>query len=420
MVEELKRSSEALDVQEKLDRAERAGAPNASRRRYLLELGAAVAALAGCSEGAAKAPRTGSARPTTSNPNAHLNGDGNVSTSAAIGAIGGGLPAANGTMFTTLPGVGVRLSVRDDGEMAMPGAPVFPLPTTTMSDGKTFPVWGLVEQDSGLGFNGTLISPGPVLEMTEGVTASVKLTAMMAHTLHWHGMDVPTAVDGDPDTSGWVGMMPSARISPTAKKLGMSFTYSFVAPSAGTYYYHCHVDTVVHMELGMMGAVVVRPPGGSKTQLYADGPLYDAEFLWQLHTMDSTWHVAGHIESGPAQIDYNPDYFLINGMDGIALLADKATAISGSVGQTILVRLVNFGFLTAEVWLGGVIFKVVMSDGRKLARAFETDTLLMGAGERYDVFIRTTDATTVSPEVRYYNAMGTRVLGKAITSLTIS
>ena len=420
MVDENKLSNGVLDVSAGSDWVEHKEAPSASRRRYLLGLGAAVAALAGCSEGASPSARKGSVRPATSNSNANQAGEGQVSASAAFGGFIGTVSPAAGTMFKTLSGVGAQLFVRDDGEMTMPGDPVFPLPTATMSDGKTFPVWGLVQQDSGLGFNGTLITPGPVLEMTEGVSASVKLTAMMAHTLHWHGMDVPTAVDGDPDTSGWVGMMPSSRNSPTAKRLGMSFTYIFVAPPAGTYYYHCHVDTVVHMELGMMGAVVVRPPGGSKTQLYADGPIFDAEFLWQLHTMDSSWHVPGHIESGPAQIDYNPDYFLINGVDGAALLADKTTAIACSVGQTILVRLVNFGFLTAEIWLGGVMFKVVMSDGRKLARAYETDTLLMGAGERYDVLIRTTEAIAVAPEVRYYNAMGTQVLGKAVTSLTIS
>lgn len=376
--------------------------------RNLLGVGAAVAGIVACAD---ESNRQVSQTSGTGNNNDR------ALTSSAVGAI----PAARGTMFKTLSSAAARLWVRDDVlATTQPGAPRLPPPVATMADGKKFPVWGLVELSSGFGFNGTLITPGPVLEMTQGQKANISLTSVMSHSIHWHGMDVPTAVDGDPETSGWVGNLPSPRNPSTSKRLGTPFTYSFVAPSAGTYFYHCHVDTVVHMEMGMMGAIVVRPPDGSKDLLYTYGPVYDAEFLWQLHTMDSMWHVTGHIESGHAHFDYNPDYFLINGMDGAALTTNRSTAIACALGQTILVRLVNFGYLAAEVWLGGVEFSVVMSDGRQIPKNYTTQTLFIGAGERYDILIFSNDAIAVSPEIRYFDASGTNILGIAVTSLTIS
>lgn len=313
--------------------------------------------------------------------------------------------------FNVVPASNAQIKVVDDPMMGGSA------PSVTMSDGKKILVWGLVESGSGLGFNGRAITPGPVLEMIEGQPVSVTLTAMMPHTMHWHGLDVPTAVDGDPDTSGWVGSMPAERVDP-AKRLGSSFAYRFTAPPAGTYFYHCHVDTVVHMEMGMMGSVVVRPPGGV-SRVYANGPIFTKEYIWQLHTFDSTWHKAGHVVSDVSNFRYRPDYFMINGMEGPNLLSDPATAISAMIGDKVLIRLVNFGYLATEVRMGGQTFLVVSSDGRPLKQEWRTDKLLLGAGERYDILLDAAAAVTVAPEVRYYDATVTRVLGKATTSYTI-
>lgn len=412
------------------------------RRRYLLGLGAAVAALAGCADESVPA-RTVKPKNTVK---VTKDGGGTVTASGGTAGDGGTVsanctcmppgttappaaPAAGTTQPTTgtaggvavttfklLSAANAQISVLDDPMPMMGVAP--PAPTATMADGSKILVWGLVDTVTSLGFNGTMVTPGPVLEMVEGQPVAVTLNAMMPHTMHWHGLDVPTPVDGDPDTSGWVGMMPAPRVDP-AKGLGSSFTYSFTAPPAGTYFYHCHVDTVVHMEMGMMGSVVVRPPGGV-SRVYANGPVFEKEYIWQLHTMDSTWHKPGHVVSGTTNFRYVPDYFLINGMDGANLLTDTSTAVTATVGQAVLIRLVNFGYLTAEVWLGGVTFLVASSDGRPLKANLRTDKLVVGAGERYDILLDASAAASVSPEVRYYNALGTKVLGKAITALVIA
>jgi multicopper oxidase len=62
-------------------------------------------------------------------------------------------------------------------------------------------------------------------------------------TVHWHGVRVPHDMDGVPD-------MPLPAIKP-----GESFLYDFVAPDAGTYWFHPHVG--MQLDRGLYGALVV-------------------------------------------------------------------------------------------------------------------------------------------------------------------
>jgi FtsP/CotA-like multicopper oxidase with cupredoxin domain len=103
--------------------------------------------------------------------------------------------------------------------------------------------------------------------------------------------------------------------------LGSPFTYSFPAPHAGTYMYHCHVDTVLHVEIGMYGTVIIRPTDGSNVIVWTGGPAFDKEYIWHLHTFDSSWYsrkgdLGGMADSSHATVSHRPDYFIINGRDG--------------------------------------------------------------------------------------------------------
>ena len=213
-----------------LSRAAEQDVLGSDRRRYLLGLGAAVASLAGCGDEIIPTNPAGKKLATT-NPVSVGNPPANTQT----GATGGDSTATSGpdtpsllvsaapaeATFKMLSAANAQFIVLDEPMMG-----AGPAPSVTMSTGKKILVWSLVDAATKLGFNGTLITPGPVLEMTEGQPAAVTLTTMMGHTLHWHGMDVPTPVDGDPDTSGWVGgMMRPAGVSATARSLGTSFTY---------------------------------------------------------------------------------------------------------------------------------------------------------------------------------------------------
>ncbi len=78
-----------------------------------------------------------------------------------------------------------------------------------------------------------------------------------AHTLHWHGFrNVIPFFDGEP----------SGSVSVPA---GRTMTYVYRPRDPGTYMYHCHVEDVEHVHMGMTGLVFVRPLKGDN-YLYND------------------------------------------------------------------------------------------------------------------------------------------------------
>ncbi len=67
------------------------------------------------------------------------------------------------------------------------------------------------------------------------------------HTVHFHGYpNASSYYDGVPDAS-W------------AINIGGSATYYYMAPDAGTYFWHCHVTPPEHLQMGMVGQLYVRP-----------------------------------------------------------------------------------------------------------------------------------------------------------------
>jgi FtsP/CotA-like multicopper oxidase with cupredoxin domain len=77
------------------------------------------------------------------------------------------------------------------------------------------------------------------------------------HTVHFHGY---------PNASSFYDGVPDASI---AINIGASFTYYYLAPDAGTYFWHCHITPPEHLQMGMVGQLHVRPrqdrvpPGGN-------------------------------------------------------------------------------------------------------------------------------------------------------------
>ena len=67
------------------------------------------------------------------------------------------------------------------------------------------------------------------------------------HTVHFHGY---------PNASSFYDGVPDASI---AINIGASFTYYYLAPDAGTYFWHCHITPPEHLQMGMVGQLHVRP-----------------------------------------------------------------------------------------------------------------------------------------------------------------
>ena len=176
------------------------------------------------------------------------------------------------------------------------------------------------------------------------------------HTVHFHGYpNASSFYDGVPDAS-------------VAINIGASFTYYYLAPDAGTYFWHCHITPPEHLQMGMVGQIYVRPrqdrlpatmtlyqglqaqetdlrtacnsaadilcsnplpavgddhiagafANGKPAKLYAyndgDGSTYyDVEYPLQIHGFDPNFHFVGMTFNPEGFVDMKDKYFLLNG-----------------------------------------------------------------------------------------------------------
>ena len=108
----------------------------------------------------------------------------------------------------------------------------------------------------GFTVNGT--SPGPEIRARQGQLVEVQLrneSVTDGVTLHWHGVDVPNAMDG------------VAGVTQDAVPVGGSFTYRFVAEQVGSYWYHSHQVSNPQVAGGLLGSLVVTPRAGIAQQV---------------------------------------------------------------------------------------------------------------------------------------------------------
>lgn len=255
----------------------------------------------------------------------HLDTGGGPGPVAAMGHAGHGGGPASGIDIATLVPDPVRVAdvhydlVARAARVQLPGVPPF--------DGFTL--------------NGS--TPGPTLTATAGDLVEVRVTnADIAEgmTLHWHGVDVPNAMDG------------VAGVTQDAVAPGESFTYRFVV-QAGTYWYHSHQVAHPQVSGGLFGALVVAPALGG-----ADPGVLDAVAL--LHT-----------------------YAGVRTIDGL-----PGTAVRGGApGTTVRVRVINTDPNPAPVWVAGGPVRVVAVDGRDVHEPGEVSgrSVVVTAGGRADL-----------------------------------
>jgi len=93
--------------------------------------------------------------------------------------------------------------------------------------------------------NGQL--PAPLLRWREGDTVTLHVTNRLREqtSIHWHGILLPTEMDGVPGLS-FPGIDP-----------GQTFTYRFAVRQSGTYWYHSHSG--FQEQTGLYGAIVIDP-----------------------------------------------------------------------------------------------------------------------------------------------------------------
>jgi len=98
------------------------------------------------------------------------------------------------------------------------------------------------------GYGGT--SPGTLIRVAQGGRVQRRFVNSLPQpsAIHWHGLRSDNAMDGVP------GLTQDA-VAP-----GGSFDYDFVAPDAGTYWYHSHNRSTEQVARGLHGVLIVEEP----------------------------------------------------------------------------------------------------------------------------------------------------------------
>jgi FtsP/CotA-like multicopper oxidase with cupredoxin domain len=292
--------------------------------------------------------------------------------------------------------------------------------------GKSVTFWGYSEcgggmmGGGGMGGMGSATVPGPLLEIGTGDTLNLSLMVGMmtpqepspynGHTIHLHGADVATSEDGVPETNG-------------NQVNGDTYTWLPQSGEEGSYPYHCHVHTVKHLEMGMYGAVIVRPRdanGNFLNRITADAATaYDYNQVYVLSTVDPAYHTA--TMDSTVFGDYNPAYFLIGGKEG-KTASSPAQTLSAARNKKVAFRLigmhsVNASFAIKDGSGNAKPFTVYVEDGRALPSPRTVTSVDISPGQRADLIVTLPGTSgTWYPQVTYKklrdNAAYATVYGK--------
>jgi FtsP/CotA-like multicopper oxidase with cupredoxin domain len=200
------------------------------------------------------------------------------------------------------------------------------------------------------GYNGQV--PGPLLRWKVGDKVKIVVTNHLPQetTVHWHGLAVPTGMDGVPDIT-------QKPIPP-----GGQFTYAFkVTPQmAGTHLYHTHVNDDFQMDKGLHGVLIIDPATA--------GPQPDVDALYEM----ASFKLGG--------VD-NENVFTLDGK-----ACPEAPALRVSKGARVRIRMVNSSAEESHVMhLHGYTFKIVAMDGNQLAQPISANTVNLGPSQTADV-----------------------------------
>jgi len=186
------------------------------------------------------------------------------------------------------------------------------------------------------GFNGQV--HGPTIEIVEGDRVRIYVTNKLpaATSIHWHGLIVPSGMDG-------VGGLNQKAIQP-----GETFKYEFTVWQHGTFMYHSHHDEMTQMALGMLGMFIVHPRK-------PEGPLPDRDYVYML----SEWKIVpGTKRPDPNEmVEFNILTLNARAFPGTAPMLAK-------LGNRVRIRIGNLSAMDHHpIHIHGHNMQVVATDG---------------------------------------------------------
>ena len=208
--------------------------------------------------------------------------------------------------------------------------------------------------------------PGPLIRARVGDRIIVHFTNHLpqATTVHWHGLRIPIQMDGVPEHS-------QPEVPP-----GGSFTYDFVIPDAGLFWYHPHILSAAQVGFGLYGPILVEDP--------AD-PVDIADEL-VLVLSDIAIGEKGSLESpdsgGPAGMVFGREgtHVLVNGR-----VRPRLTVRAGAPQRWRILNAAKSRYF--QLFLDGQTFTKIGGDNGLQEYSQTSDRLVLATGERADVVV---------------------------------
>lgn len=220
--------------------------------------------------------------------------------------------------------------------------------------------------DSGLrakcwGYNGRV--NGTVIEAVEGERVRIYVTNRLsvATSVHWHGFNLPSGMDG-------VGGLTQPYI-----KAGETFKYEFTLRQYGTQMFHSHHDEMTQMGMGLIGNFIIHPRNPR--------PEYQVDRDFSL--MVSEWVIEAGASRPNTVKDSGFNILTINGK------AFPSTApLICRTGDKTRFRIGNLGAMDHHpMHLHGHHFRVTATDGEEipLSAQWPESTVLVAVGQTRNI-----------------------------------
>jgi FtsP/CotA-like multicopper oxidase with cupredoxin domain len=211
-------------------------------------------------------------------------------------------------------------------------------------------------------YNGSV--PGPLLRMKEGrpVTIDVRNRSPHAEVVHWHGLFLPSQVDGAMEEG--TPMIPS----------GGRARYTFTPKPSGFRWYHTHVSAEKDLSRGqysgLHGVLMIEP---------RDNPgRYDQEASLVLHDLGGQL-----LSSDDGSMNPSYDVSTINGR-----VTGYGEPLHVRAGQRLLLHILNAS-PTEVHWiaLAGHSLQVIALDGNAVPQTKRVSMLRLAPAERASMYV---------------------------------
>jgi len=233
-----------------------------------------------------------------------------------------------------------------------------------------------------IGYNG--IALGFVLRMREGKPVSVEVIndTDTPELVHWHGMLIPSDVDGTEEEG-----------SPVVPPHGRQ-RFELTPKPAGSRWYHSHAMAMDDLHKGaysgQFGFVYVdggNDPGHYDQELFLALRDWEPFFTGTMEDLDDDTH-DGPLFEKPATMNTDPNGLEVGSMT--YSINDKTLGSGEPIrvreGQRMLIHLLNASAIeNRRVALAGHKMKVIAMDGNPVPTPQTLDSVFLGAGERADV-----------------------------------